>query len=139
MYMLVFVVVCSLGSQDHTCSSVEVSSADGAVGLEDFVVVREGDLSLVAAFLVAPPGLLTIALLLSHPFVLLLHLLGVGCLTRGVFVLEHASHAEDGLLLGSPVGLFLALSLGSGHVFSVLLVRPVALVLCIQSHAIVVH
>ena len=122
-----------------SCSSVEVSSADGAVGLEDFVVVGEGDLSLVAALLVAPPGFLAIALLLSHPFVLLLHLLGVGCLPRGVLVLKHASHAEDGLLLGRPVGFLLALGLGSRHVFSVLLVGPVALVLRIQSHAVVVH
>ena len=57
---------------------MEISSADGAVGLEDFVVVREGDLGLVAGLLVVLPGILTVALLTSHPLVLLLHLLGVG-------------------------------------------------------------
>ena len=121
------------------CSSVEVSSADGAVVLEDFVVVGEGDLGLVAALLVAPPRLLTIALLLRHPLVLFLHLLGVGRLARGVLVIEHAPHAQNGLLLGRPVGFLLALGLRRGHVFAVLLVGPVALVLRIQSHAVVVH
>lgn len=118
---------------------MEVSSADCAVLLEHFVVVREGDLSLVVGLLVTSPGFLSIALLAGHPFVLFLHLLGVGCPSRCLFVLEHAPHAEDGLFLCRPVRFLLALRFSGCHVLTVLLVGPIFLVLGIESHTVVVH
>ena len=116
-----------------------VGPTDHASLFEDLVVVRQGNLGLVARLLVVSPGLLAIALLLSHSLVLLLHLLGIGSFSSSVFVFEHASHAKNGFFLRGPIGFLLATGLSGSPVLTCLLVSPIALVLRIQPHSIVVH
>ena len=116
-----------------------IGSADGAIVFEDLVVIGQGDLGLVARLLVVSKVLLAITLLLSHSLVLLLNLLGVGSLPCSILVFKHASHAKNGLLLRGPVGFLLATGLSGSHVLTMLLVGPIALVLRIQPHSIVVH
>ena len=118
---------------------MEIGPADGAIVFEDLVVTGQGDLGLVARLLVVSKVRLAITLLLSHSLVLLLNLLGVGSLPCSILVLKHASHAKNSLLLRGPVGFLLAVGLSGRHVLTVLLVSPVALVLSIQSHSVVVH
>ena len=94
---------------------------------------------LVALLLVISPCALAVALLLSHSLVLFLHLLGIGGLPSGVFVLEHASHAKNGFLLRSPISLLLAIELSGCAVLTMLLSSPRLLVFRIKSHSFEVH
>ena len=116
-----------------------VGPAGGTVGVEDLIMIGEGDFKLVVSLLVLSPGLLTRTLLTSHLLVLLHHLLGVGSLPCGALVLKHAAHAKNGLLLVSKSLILVALGLGGGHVFAVLLVSPVALITSVLSHSLAVH
>jgi len=102
-------------------------------------MVREGDLRLVVRLLVIFPSVLAITLLTSHPHVLLLHVLSKGSLPGVGLVLKHTTHAKHGLFLRGKVLLLFAVSVLLSHVLAVLLVSPVALVLSIKHHSIVVH
>ena len=102
-------------------------------------MISESHLSLVLVLLVVAPILLTLSLLTGHPLVLRNHRLVHHNGALMLFVLEHATHPENGLLLSSPLGLFISLGLGSGHVFTALLVGPVLLILCVEPHPIIVH
>ena len=116
-----------------------VHPADGASALQNFVVISESHLSLVLVLLVVAPVLLPLFLVTGHSLVFLNHRLVHRNGALMLFVLEHATHPENGLLLSGPCGLFLSLGLGSGHVFTALLVGPVLLILCVELHPIVVH
>ena len=103
------------------------------------VVVGQGHLELVGSLVGLTPSLLTVTLLLRHALVLLADLPVVSGLPGSVLVFEHATHAEDGLLLRGPVHLLLAISSGLGSVLSDLLVGPVTLILSVEPHSILVH
>jgi len=123
----------------NSSSSPVVGSANGTRLLKHLVVVGKGDLRLVVRLLVVIPGCLTVALLLSHPLVLLHDRLGVGVLISSGLVFEHTAHSQDGLLLGGVVFLLLCVVGRLGHILAALLVGPVPLVLRIKSHSVVVH
>ena len=103
------------------------------------VVVGECDLELVGSLVGIFPSSLTVALRLSRALVLLNDLPVIGCLSGGVLVLEHATHAENGLLLVGVVFLLLAVSSSLSLVLTPLLISPVTLVLRIEPHALMVH
>ena len=102
-------------------------------------MVREGDLELIGRLVGLTPSLLTVTLLLSHALVLLDDLPVVSGLPGSVLVFEHTTHAEDGFFLVSPVLLLLGISSSLSTVLTNLLVSPVALVLSVDSHPIMVH
>ena len=120
-------------------SSVVVGSSDGAIHVEDLIVVCESRFSLVGRLLVISPSGLTVSLLLGHTLVLHLDLLRVISFPLVLLVLKHAAHSEDSIFLVSPSLLLFSLSLGGGHVLSVLLVSPIFLILSVKSHSVVVH
>ena len=102
-------------------------------------MVRKSDFSLVLHLLITSPVFLALVLLPGHSFIFFDDLPVVGGSAGVLFVFEHATHPEDGLLLSSPVGLFLPLCLGSCHPFTSLLVGPVFLVLSVELHTLMVH
>ena len=121
-------------------SSLPVVGAERlAVLLEHLVMVGEGDLELVRALLVVPPGGLTVALLLGHPLVLHLNLLLVGGLALGVVVLEHATHAKNVRALVSVSLLLLFVSISCGGLLALLLLGPLEDLHLILLHSVVVH
>ena len=120
-------------------SSVVVSSADCSIHFENLIVVCESCFSLVCSLLVISPGCLTVSLLLGHTFVLHLNLLSVCCFPLRNLVLEHAAHSEDSFFLLGVFFILFSLSRLSSHILSMLLVGPIALILSVKHHSLVVH
>ena len=102
-------------------------------------MVGKSDLSLIRAFLVVTVGLFSSSLLASHLFVIGLELLKLLILFCCHLILEHTSHAIDGFLLSSIVLLLFTVAVSLMFSLTHLLVSPVALVLCIEHHSVVVH
>ena len=116
-----------------------VSSEDCSIHIENLIVVCESCFSLVVRLLVISPGGLTVSLLLGHTFVLLLQPFHVCCFLLSILVLEHTAHSEDSFFLLGVFFILFYLSLGGSHVLSSLLVGPIALVLSVKLHSIIVH
>ena len=120
-------------------SSVEVSSADWSIHFKNLIVVGESCFSLVCRLLVISPGCLTVSLLLGHTSVLHLNLFRVCCFPLSILVLEHAAHSEDSFFLLGVFFILFSLSLGSSQILSMLLVGPIALILSVKHHSLMVH
>ena len=93
----------------------------------------------VLRLLVLSPGLFTISLSLSHSFVFVFHCLHVHVLLHGCFILEHSSHAGNGVGLHGISLLFCGISIRLVTVLTVLLVAPVLLGTGILLHAGLVY
>ena len=110
-----------------------------SVALENLIMVGQGDLSLVLHFLVPTPVFLTLVLFPGHLLIFFYDLTLVSGSASKLLIFEHASHSKNGLLLSSPIRLFLPLYLSGCHPFTPLLVSPVFLVLSVELHALLVH
>jgi len=85
------------------------------------------------------PGLLTLAFLHGEALVRVLQVFVSLHAFLGILVLKHASHACDGISLGSVGCVFTTLLITLLVHLTALLVSPVLQVSGVESHSVVVH
>lgn len=116
-----------------------LQEASHALRLSLQTVVHSGSqLKLVPRGLFLPPGGFTLALLLCQAAVLLLQSLELGVLARGHVVLEHSTHASDGVGLHGVVLFLLSLGVMCGALLFALLAGPLFLLLGLECDSLVV-
>ena len=116
-----------------------VSSSNCAIQFEYLVMIGQSGLSLVLWFLVGSPSCLSLTLLNGHLLVLLLNLLCICRFSHCIFIFKHAAHPQNGLLLSAIIFFFFIISSPLSSFFAHLLVGPVALVLSILLHSLIVY
>ena len=96
-------------------------------------------LGLVSLLVGVTSGLLTSTLLTGHALVLISDHASMVSLALAGLVLEHTTHAEDGLVLLGVVLLLLFLGVLGSLLLTELLGGPLLLKLSVSQHALVVH